>query len=91
MSLPQLRKQIDKLDDRIVGLLNHRLKLAKKIGNLKAQNGDKIYDPHREKELLTRLTQKKGALTQMDFVSIYRIILKASRNQQRKAVRSKAK
>ena len=84
MSLPHLRKQIDRLDNRIVALLNRRLSLAEKIGGLKALNGHKVYDRHREKEVLERLSRKKGTLTHAQLKLIYQSILRISRDHQRK-------
>jgi len=83
-SLLQLRKQIDRLDDRIVALLNQRLQLARKVGLIKARNGNKIYDPKREKEVLSRLlSTQKGPLNQSELCLIYQNILKISRKHQK--------
>jgi chorismate mutase / prephenate dehydratase len=84
LSLPKLRKQIDQIDDQIVGLLNRRLRLAEKIGTLKAVNGHKVYDRSREKQVLERICKKKGVLTQRQLQLIYQSVLRASREQQRK-------
>lgn len=90
-SLPQLRKEIDRLDDRLVALLNRRLKLAERIGGLKALNGDRVYNPARERELLARLGARlRGPLIESELKSIYQRILKASRaHQQRMFLKSK--
>lgn len=84
-NLSHLRKQIDRLDDRIVALLNRRLQMAEKIGNLKVRNGNKVYDYRRERELLARLSsQHKKNLTRAELQSIYRPILIASRAHQKR-------
>ena len=84
-SLPQLRKQIDLLDNQIVALLNHRLKLAEKIGGLKLHNGDKVYNPSRERELLSRLCGRlRGPLLESELRIIYQRILQASRAHQKR-------
>jgi chorismate mutase / prephenate dehydratase len=88
MNLSQLRKQIDRLDDQIVKTLNRRLQLAERIGTVKAQNGSGVYDRSREKEVLSRLTRKKGRFTQGELHMIYRAILRASRAQQKRALKS---
>ena len=91
-SLSQLRKQIDRLDDQIVALLNRRLGLAEQIGGLKLLNGDKVYNQQREKQLLTRLCEKQdGLLTSLEIRSIYRQILFASRAHQKRVFRQPRK
>ncbi|MBI4025937.1 MAG: chorismate mutase [Verrucomicrobia bacterium] len=88
-NLPQLRKQVDRVDDCVVALLNHRLQLARRIGEVKARNGDKIYDRRREQTLLRRLCRLKvGPLSGRELRSIYERILQASRNHQRRVLRS---
>jgi chorismate mutase/prephenate dehydratase len=82
-SLPQLRKQIDRVDDRIVILLNRRLQLAEKVGRVKALNGEKIYNPKREHDLLQRLArQRKGPLKNGELRRVYERILSLSRAYQ---------
>ena len=55
MSLDDLRKKIDSLDDKIVRLLNERANYSKKIGETKRKVKSGIYAPHREREILDRL------------------------------------
>jgi chorismate mutase len=90
-SLPKLRKQIDRLDDQIVDLLNRRLRLAEKIGTLKAVNGHKVYDRSREKQVLERICRKKGILTSRQLQLIYQTVLRASREHQRKLFGKKSR
>ena len=90
MNLPQLRTHIERLDDRIVGLLNRRLELAQQIGDLKMQNGDKVYNRQRERQLLARLSARlAGPLTNQELRSIYQRILKASRDHQKRVLISR--
>jgi chorismate mutase/prephenate dehydratase len=58
MSLDDLRKRIDALDDRIVDLLDERATLADAIGKLKAQTAAVAHDPERERALLARLEER---------------------------------
>ena len=88
LNLSHLRKQIDRLDDRMVLLINRRLRLAEKIGELKARNGEKVYNRRREQELLTRLSnQQSGLITHSELRSIYQWILRASRAHQKRVFR----
>ena len=52
--LDRLRKQIDALDRRMVELLDRRASLARKIGEVKRQQGMDCYDPARQKTILNR-------------------------------------
>ena len=58
MPVEQLREKIDGVDDRIVELVEKRVELAKKIGQVKRKKGLPLHDPEREEELLGRLTGK---------------------------------
>ncbi len=84
-NLLQLRKQIDQLDDRLVKLLNRRLRLAEKIGDFKAHHRNSVYNRYREHTLLKRLcTHQQGSLTAKELHAIYQCILQASRNHQKR-------
>ncbi len=56
MGMNELRGEIDKIDDQIVGLLGQRAKLVQKIGELK-QNKKGIRDVERERQVLLRVTK----------------------------------
>ncbi len=85
MSLQENRKKIDELDKKIIELLNERAKASKEIGKLKAQDGQGIYAPHREKEILSRLKAlNKGLLTDEAIDSIYREIMSFSISLEKK-------
>ena len=58
MTLEELRAKIDKIDDTLLELYNERLKLVKKVGELKHKTNAPIYRPEREKEILLRLKAK---------------------------------
>ena len=53
-----LRTQIDRVDDRILFLLKKRVNIAKKIAEVKFENGLPIRDNHREKEVLDSAASK---------------------------------
>ena len=56
MSLDKFRSQIDDLDEKIVKLLNQRIKVVQEIGKTKKNSGDEIYVPQ-EKELFLKKLQ----------------------------------
>ena len=68
----ELRKEIDKVDDEVLRLLNKRMEFVKEIGVLKHSSGAAIYRPEREKEILDRLKkQKSGFLKEGAIDAIY--------------------
>jgi chorismate mutase-like protein len=81
--LEKKRKEINLIDQKLLNLLNQRLRLALEIGKIKKEIGKKIYDPKREKEVLDRLKQKnKGPLKEEDLEKIFTAIMKAFRKSQ---------
>ena len=55
MNLEQLRERVDELDEKILDLLNERMKLVKEIGLLKATSNTQIYRPERENYIIERI------------------------------------
>jgi len=79
-SLALLREQIDRLDSQILTLLNRRARLAARIGHTKRQDGDGVYVPGRERQVLARLAKlNQGPLPNEAVWAIYREIISASR------------
>ena len=79
MTLQDLRREIDRLDESLVRLLNERTNLALEIGKLKQKDGLGIYVPAREKEILTRVTQlSQGPISAASLRAIYREIMSAA-------------
>ena len=79
--LRRLRRRIDALDRRIVGLMNERTELARSVGKVKAADGRRaIRDVEREREVLLRATMANvGPLPQADLLAIYRRLMAAAR------------
>lgn len=55
MSVSDWRKKIDELDAKLVELLNERSCCAAEIGKLKRKDGEPIFSPRREREILERV------------------------------------
>jgi len=55
MCIEELRKKIDKIDDKIINLLSERLKYAIDISKYKKQNNIKIKQENREKQIFDRI------------------------------------
>ena len=41
--LAKLRVQIDQIDDKLISLLNERMEVVTKVGELKTSNGEKFF------------------------------------------------
>jgi len=81
--LREKRKRIDLIDEKILSLLNQRLRTALEIGKVKKEMGEKIYDPKREKEIFERLERRNnGPLKDEDLKKIFGTIIKACRQSQ---------
>ncbi len=77
------RRNLDLLDQKLLTLLNRRLRISLKIGKIKRESGKKIYDAEREKEILDRLKRKnKGPLKERDLRRIFSTIMRVSRKNQ---------
>ena len=75
-SIQELRKKIDRLDEKIVELLNRRAALASKIGTVKKEQDQSGYDPKREKEIYEHiLLVNQGPLSKEALLSIYRELM----------------
>jgi chorismate mutase-like protein len=77
------RKVLDLIDQKLLTLLNQRLRIALEIGKIKKAMSKKIYDPRREKEVLERLKRKNiGPLKEEDLKKIFKTIMKICRQSQ---------
>lgn len=77
--LAQIRASIDALDQKAVKLLNSRLKLAQRIGELKRGASTRIYVAEREADVLRRVqAANQGPLKPAALQAIYREIMSAA-------------
>lgn len=60
MDISDWRKRIDKLDEKLVELLNQRSRCAAEIGRLKRKTGEPVYQPERERQVLEQVQQGNG-------------------------------
>ena len=79
--LRRLRRRIDALDRRIVGLLNERARLAREAGQAKADAGrTAVRDAEREREILLRVSMaNEGPMPQADLLALYRRLFATTR------------
>ena len=79
-NIGDIRRQIDDVDDTILELINRRLNLAKRIGELKKNSGNQVVDSTRESSILKRLTaNNKGPLNPNVLHHIFINIIAAGR------------
>jgi chorismate mutase/prephenate dehydratase len=78
-----LRKTIDDIDAKVIALLNSRAEVAKKIGDIKKEVGEKTYVFLREAEIYDNIKKiNKGPLKNEALKNIFREIISACRNLQ---------
>lgn len=83
MSLEIFRKEIDRLDQSIIKLVNDRAKVSLKILQEKQRLNLQIYDPQREEQVLQKVMQENmGPLSTDQIKSIFKIIIESCRNMQ---------
>jgi len=82
--LKEKRKKIDRIDRKLLILLNQRLRTALEIGKLKRKMGQEIYDPLREKEVLRKLASRnRGPLRKKDVEKIFQTTMEVCRKSQK--------
>lgn len=78
--LRELRGKIDRLDTKIVRLLNERAAVSVEIGRIKCEAGSDICDPSREERIYRNLAENNGELLPEGALrEIFREIISASR------------
>ncbi|MEZ6094188.1 MAG: prephenate dehydratase [Pirellulaceae bacterium] len=77
--LNELRLKIDELDAQLIELINERARHVVEVGNLKRAEGIPIYAPHRESEVLGRITARnQGPISNRTLEAIYRELMSGS-------------
>jgi chorismate mutase len=81
---PELRKLIDRYDEQILKALSNRMRIAKKIGQDKADKDTPVHDPDRERRLLAKRQQwaKAGGLPPDLIESLFKTIMEYSKQLQ---------
>ena len=83
-TLEECRSAIDSIDNRILELLNERMKVVERVGEIKHDTGTAIYRPEREKAIIDRLANmskdSNGALNRGAIEAIFLEIFAVARN-----------
>ena len=87
-TLDDLRKDIDRVDEVIVRLLNERARVACEIGRLKKVDGVPVYQPEREKAVIdhVRSIAVEGPLGPEAVVRLFERIIDEARRLERRVV-----
>jgi chorismate mutase/prephenate dehydratase len=83
-SLGNLRGEIDRLDQNLIGLLNRRAEIAVQIGQVKHDQGLEVWSAAREDEVISQvLAANPGPLPPETLRIIFRELMSGSRSLQR--------
>ena len=86
-TVDECREVIDRLDDEMLRLLNKRMQVVHRVGEIKNASGAAIYRPEREKAIIKRLTniskEEGGLLNKSAIEAIFLEIFAVSRNLER--------
>lgn len=88
MTLDNLRRDIDRVDEVLVRLLNERARCVCEIGRLKKDQGIEVYQPDREKDVLThvRTIGSEGPLGPDAIARLFERIIDEARRLERRVV-----
>ncbi len=83
-NIQNLRNQIRSIDEKIIKLLQDRIRLSHQIGSIKKQKGLKIKDRKQEKKVLTHIeTLTREPLYTQDIKQLYAYIIKICKKSQK--------
>jgi chorismate mutase len=87
-TLEDFRRDIDRVDEVIVRLLNERARMACEIGRLKKAEGVPVYQPDREKAVIdhVRSIAVEGPLDPEAIVRLFERIIDENRRLERQMV-----
>jgi chorismate mutase/prephenate dehydratase len=83
-TLDECRVAIDAIDNEMLQLLNKRMQVVERVGEIKKETGGAIYRPEREKAIIDRLNrlneEQKGLLNKSAIEAIFLEIFAVARN-----------
>lgn len=92
LDIDDWRDEIDRLDERLVKLLNARSQCAIELGRIKRELGLPIYSPDREREVIAHVTGvNSGPLDEDAVRRLFERIIDESRSIERQTVEKEAK
>jgi len=89
--IKDIRIKIDEIDTKLMYLLNQRAEIVLDLAKEKVNDGLKLYDPEREREIFVRMTEKNpGPLAPEAIVRLFERIIDESRSLERVKVYNKS-
>ena len=87
-TLDDLRRDIDRVDEVLVRLLNERARCVCEVGRLKKEQGLEVYQPDREKEVLAHVRNvgAEGPLGAEAIARLFERIIDEARRLERRVV-----
>jgi chorismate mutase-like protein len=87
-TLDDFRKDIDRVDEVIVRLLNERARVACEIGRMKKELGIELYQPEREKQVLAHVRgiAAEGPLGADAIARLFERIIDEARRLERRVI-----
>lgn len=82
MTLDEVRKEIDRVDNEIKGLFQERMMLADAVARVKAETEDAIYKPEREETIISNLTGDVDENIKKEYTALIKRIMEISRKYQ---------
>lgn len=82
MTLDEVRKEIDRVDNEIKGLFQERMMLADAVAKVKAETEDAIYKPGREESIISNLTRDIDDNIKKEYTALIKRIMEISRKYQ---------
>ena len=89
MTLEEARQDVDKIDNGLKDLFLKRMKVSEAIAEIKAESGDEIYKPEREKIVIERLTEGVEPDLVEEYTQFVKKIMEISRDYQYKKISEK--
>ncbi|MCL2130773.1 MAG: chorismate mutase [Treponema sp.] len=86
MDLEELRREIDRIDDKLVELFEKRMDVSSTIAGFKKERNIPLHDPEREKEKLKKLSGKVQKGYESYIKSLYSLLFEISRTEQAKII-----
>lgn len=82
--LAELRAEIDRLDEQLIGLLGQRVAVAQQIGIVKGVGNRPFFTPERERQIFAKLAKfESELLSRQQLEAIYREIISTARAAER--------
>ncbi len=80
--IDELRRKIDKIDSKLVNLINERATISKLIGNLKIKNSIAVIQEEREKLVYEKVENQSDRINKEDIRKIWKEIIEVCRKIQ---------